>query len=217
MALFVKRNNAGMNMPLYSTNLSQTRLIVGLGNPGSEYDRTRHNIGFDSVDVFAKGHEFEAWKHDKKHNLELTTGQIDETRVILAKPQTFMNASGDAVRSLADYLHILPSNMLVIHDELDVDFGIIKTKFGGGSAGHNGLKSLIQHFGEDFSRVRIGIANEYADKTDSANFVLAKFSANELESVPLLTREAASIIEEWIAGPNHMPTDTRTVIFKDIE
>lgn len=217
MALFIKRTNAGMSSPLYSTNLSQTRLIVGLGNPGSEYDRTRHNIGFASVDVFENSHEFGGWKHDKKHNLELATGQIDETRVLLAKPQDFMNLSGDSIRSLADYLGILPSNILVIHDELDIPFGVIKTKFGGGSAGHNGLKSIIKHFGEDFSRVRIGIANEFKVTADGADFVLARFSAEEVESVPLLTREAAAITEEWLAGPPQIPSDTRTVIFKDIK
>lgn len=217
MALFIKRTNAGMSMPLYSTNLRQTRLVIGLGNPGAEYDRTRHNIGFASVDVFESSHEFGGWKHDKKHNLSIATGQIDETRVILVKPQTFMNNSGDAVRSIADYLTILPSNMLVIHDELDIPFGIIKTKFGGGSAGHNGLKSIIQHLGEDFSRVRIGISNEYKDRTGGADFVLASFSAEEQNSVPLLTREAAAIIEEWLAGTPQIPADTRTVILKDLD
>ncbi len=213
MALFVKRTNAGMNLPLYSTNLSQTRLIVGLGNPGSEYDRTRHNIGFDAVEAFAKGHDFDAWKLDKKHNLELSTGQVDETRVILVKPHTFMNNSGDAIRSICDYLNILHNNIIVVHDELDIPFGVIKTKYGGGSAGHNGLKSIIKHFGEDFSRIRIGIKNEHAQHHDSADFVLSKFSATEQESVPLLIREAAAIIEEWLVGPNQINADTRTVIF----
>lgn len=213
MALFIKRTNAGMSSPLYSTNLSQTRLIIGLGNPGKDYDNTRHNIGFAAVDVFESSHDFGGWKHDKKHNLDLATGQIDETRVLLAKPQTFMNNSGDAVRSLAEYLHILPSNILVVHDELDINFGIIKTKFGGGSAGHNGLKSIIKHLGEDFSRIRVGVANKHKDTTESSDFVLAKFDSQEKESVPLLIRESAAIIEEWIAGQNQIPTETRTVLF----
>lgn len=213
MALFVKRTNAGMNLPLYSTNLSQTRLIVGLGNPGPEYVHTRHNIGFAVVDHYAQSHDFDAWKLDKKHSIELSTGQVDETRVIVARPLTFMNNSGEAVRSLCDYLNILHSNVLVVHDELDITFGIIKTKYGGGSAGHNGLKSIIKHFGEDFSRIRIGIQNEYAQHHDSADFVLAKFSASEQESVPLLVRESAAIIDEWLVGPAQITTDTRTVIF----
>jgi peptidyl-tRNA hydrolase, PTH1 family len=216
MALFIKRTNVGMNMPLYSTNLSQTKLVVGLGNPGDQYACTRHNIGFDSVDQFVTSHEFDGWKHDKKHDADIAIGQIDETRVILVKPQTFMNNSGQAVQSIAHYYTVQTGNILVLHDELDIPFGVIKTKHGGGSAGHNGLKSIITHLGEEFSRVRIGIANDFSGKADSADFVLGKFTTEEQESVPLLIREASAIIEEWLAGDSHIPTDTRTVIFKDL-
>lgn len=161
---------------------SDLYLIVGLGNPGPEYEKTRHNAGFLAIDEYLKTYHggtnlqvsrrFSALTSDKLHD-----GQSD---VILCKPNTFMNLSGSAVGALAAYYQLKPEQILVVHDELDLPFGTARLKFGGGLAGHHGLMSIAQALGDKhFYRLRIGIKSELREFQSGADFVLSRFSKSE--------------------------------------
>lgn len=211
MALFQKKPQVSDSAPLYTLGLQRTVMVVGLGNPGKEYELTRHNAGFLALDEFARKNDAGSWVSKKDLKAQISQLTLADKRVILVKPQTFMNNSGEAVQAVQHFYKITPSDILVVHDELDVTWGQLRTRFGGGSAGHNGLKSIIQHIGEDFGRLRIGIRNEYTDNAESADFVLAAFSKDEQAQLPAMTREGVSIITEYIAGGS-LPHDTRSFI-----
>ncbi|MCA9308756.1 aminoacyl-tRNA hydrolase [Candidatus Saccharibacteria bacterium] len=170
-------------------------LIVGLGNIGKKYDGTRHNIGFTVIDTLRVQHGLPEWQEKIKFKSLISEDFVGGKKVILAKPTTLMNNSGEAVRALKDFYKLKNSDITVIHDELDLPFGTIKQKQGGGSAGNNGIKSLIAHIGDDFKRVRMGIKNDQLDTTDSADFVLAKFSLKEKEQLDDIIQAAAEKIE----------------------
>lgn len=175
------------SIPHYSVGSHSLMLIFGLGNPEAKYDGTRHNVGFSVIDYFKEKHsEFSNWTRKKDLKLDLATATFSSNRVILAKPRTFMNNSGEAVQALQAFYQVAPSQTVVVYDELDLDFGQIRMRAGGGSAGHNGIKSIIEHSGDGFGRVRIGIASEASAKQDSASFVLKKFSALEKKHLPAL-------------------------------
>lgn len=197
MGLFVRKHTENTDQPLYSTSLGSTILIVGLGNIGEEYNSTRHNIGCDCIDEFARQQGFPAWQKKADLKCHLSKQNIGQTHVILIKPTTYMNESGQAVQAVAKYFKIANSSIVIVHDDLDINFGQIKTKVGGRSAGNNGIKSLIQHLGEDFGRIRIGIKNDLLEKMDSADFVLAKFSKDENEQIPKITREISAMLSEY--------------------
>ena len=133
------------------------QLFVGLGNPGASYANHRHNIGFMALDAIAGAHGFGPWR--RKFQARVTEGRFGADRVLLVKPQTFMNLSGQAVGEAMRYLKIAPEDIWVFHDELDLVPGKLRLKQGGGHAGHNGLRSLHQHLGADYNRVRIGIGH----------------------------------------------------------
>jgi PTH1 family peptidyl-tRNA hydrolase len=184
---------------MYSLGLTKTLLIVGLGNVGKQYDGTRHNIGFATVDELAARQDFGQWIEKKDLKCQFTTGTIGESRVILIKPTTFMNLSGEAVQAVAHFYKIPVQYILAVHDELDIPFGQIRTRIGGSAAGHNGIKSLIQHLGEDFGRVRIGIDQENRDKRiETSDFVLTKFNSAEQAELPALLKESTAILTEYI-------------------
>lgn len=170
------------------------KLIVGLGNIGKEYDGTRHNIGFVVVDKLQKDYDLPTWKEQKKFRALVTEGYAGGKKIILAKPTTFMNASGEAVRSLKDFYKLTNKDIVVIHDELDLPFETVKIKIGGGSAGNNGLKSLIAHIGEDFTRVRVGIKNDLLEEMDAADFVLGKFNKSEQAKISTVIQSAADLL-----------------------
>jgi PTH1 family peptidyl-tRNA hydrolase len=197
MGLFAKKEHRD-EMPLYSVGLQKTLIIVGLGNVGKEYAATRHNVGFFSIDAFAESNDFPAWIEKKDLKCQLTSHILGDTRIILVKPTTMMNLSGEAVQQVLNFYKIPLSRLIAVHDELDIPFGQIRTRIGGSSAGNNGIKSIIQHCGEEFGRIRIGIWNEIAEKADSANFVLGKFSKEEQEALKPLTHEINSILIETI-------------------
>jgi PTH1 family peptidyl-tRNA hydrolase len=209
MALLTKRPITENVMPLYTLSANKTMLIVGLGNIGAEYDGTRHNIGFACIDKFAEENDFDPWANKKDLRSYIAQKSLGETRVILAKPTTFMNLSGEAVQAIAAFYKIGIDHILIVADELDIPFGQIRTRTGGGAAGHNGVKSLIQHLGEDFGRIRIGIGPKLHEQQDSADFVLAKFSKAEQEKLPDLTREVTAILTETIYGGQLHP-ETRS-------
>jgi len=155
-------------------------LIVGLGNPGNEYKNTRHNVGFMAIDFMAPE---ATWKKEK--NALTACGEIDGTSVIFVKPQTFMNNSGDAVGALMTFYKIPLENIVVIHDDMDLKVGTMREKVGGGSAGHNGIKSIDNAIGKDYRRIRIGIGHprDFESPIDPADWVLGKFDNEQLKQI----------------------------------
>jgi len=196
----------------YTVGLNKTILLVGLGNPGKEYDLTRHNIGFMCIDDFvSKTSEMEDWMVKKNLKCQLSSGQIGDARVIAIKPTTFMNLSGEAVQAVASFYKINPENIAVIHDELDIDFGQIRLRIGGSSAGHNGIKSVTQQLGEGYGRIRVGVGPKKPAKIDSTDFVLQKFSTEEQKQLPNLIKEVNAILSEYLYGAE-LPHDTRNFL-----
>ena len=195
-----KRTDHSETMPLYTLGNSQNLLVVGLGNIGSDYAKTRHNIGFMSVDRYKESHDFSDWIEKKDLRCYIATGNIGSTRVILIKPTTLMNLSGEAVQRIQQFYKITDTETLVIHDELDIDFGTIRTRVGGGSAGHNGIKSLLQHTEANFGRIRVGIGPKTHEKMDSADFVLQNFSEQEHDKIPKILKEVCALIDERTAS-----------------
>ena len=149
------------------------QLWVGLGNPGAKYAANRHNIGFMALDRIAADHGFGPWR--KGYQGLVSEGRFGSTRVILLKPETFMNLSGQSVRAAADFFKIPVEAITVFHDELDLAPGKIRIKQAGGHAGHNGLRSIHQHLSENYARVRLGIGHP-GDKARVANYVLSDFA-----------------------------------------
>lgn len=149
------------------------KLIVGLGNPGAKYAANRHNIGFMAVDRIAGDHGLSPWK--ARFQGLICEGRLGNARVTLLKPQTFMNLSGQSVGEAMRYLKLAPADVIVLHDELDLAPGKCRVKQGGGHAGHNGLRSIHQHIGADYDRVRLGIGHP-GDKDRVAGYVLSDFA-----------------------------------------
>ncbi|HRY63416.1 MAG TPA: aminoacyl-tRNA hydrolase [Patescibacteria group bacterium] len=171
-------------------------LIVGLGNPDQEYQMTRHNVGFMAADFLAQNMEFSKFKKQKKFRAEVLAGKWGAQKIILAKPQTFMNNSGEAVAALKNFYQVPSERIIIIYDELDLPFGKMRIRPDGSSAGHNGIKSIIEKIGTDkFWRVRIGISNERAEQMEAADFVLSKFSREEKA---LLTKEILPKVAEEV-------------------
>ena len=149
------------------------KIIVGLGNPGPKYAANRHNIGFMAVDALHRKHPFGPWS--KKFKAEISEGEIAGEKVLLMKPQTFMNLSGEAVGEAMRFYKLGPGDIIAIHDELDLPAGKVKLKVGGGHGGHNGLKSLDAHCGRDYKRLRLGIGHP-GSKELVHNHVLGDFA-----------------------------------------
>jgi peptidyl-tRNA hydrolase, PTH1 family len=211
MAFFQKKPQMGDSIQYYTLGLNKTILVVGLGNIGKEYDGTRHNIGFEAVDRFTADSNFPAWVEKKDLRCHLTSAQLGETKVIVIKPTTLMNLSGEAVQAVLSFYKINPDKILVIHDELDIPFGQIRTRMGGGSAGHNGIKSVTKFLGEDYGRVRIGIGPKTHEQMDSADFVLSRFSKEQQAQMDNLTKEASAIISEYAYG-GELANETRNAL-----
>lgn len=210
MALFQKNpHSTHEHYSLFTLGANKTLLIVGLGNIGGKYAGTRHNIGFACIDAFAKAHEFDGWAEKRDFRAYVTQKTLGESRVILCKPTTLMNLSGEAVQQIMHFYKIKPGQIAAVYDELAIPFGQIRMRVGGSDAGHNGVKSLIKHVGADFARIRVGVDNDKPDKMDSSDYVLAKFSKDEAEQIPNLLRETTSIFTEYVYS-GQMPHDTRS-------
>lgn len=178
--------------------MAEPLLVVGLGNPGPQYATTRHNLGFLVADVLADriGSGF---KVHKKSGAEVVTGRLGGRSIVVAKPRTYMNESGRQVGPLANFYSVAPADVVVMHDELDIDFGRIRLKFGGGVAGHNGLRSVGSALGtNDFARVRIGIGRP-PGRQSGASFVLENFKTKELPEVAVVCEQAADAAEMLIS------------------
>ena len=170
-------------------------LLVGLGNPGSNYTNTRHNIGFKIIDAINS--HFKLSKQKPKFKGLLTTGNIDEKKIYAIKPLTFMNNSGTAIKELIDYFKIDAKDVIVFHDDMDIDFGKIKAKFGGSSAGHHGIESIDKSIGKDYSRVRIGIGQPINGKKVDKH-VLEDFNENEEDKIKDITDNIVKLIPTLI-------------------
>ncbi|MEK7094901.1 MAG: aminoacyl-tRNA hydrolase [Patescibacteria group bacterium] len=171
-------------------------LIVGLGNFEPKYDGTRHNVGFAILDTMANN-----FRASSKHEAEVAKTKLADIQTILAKPTTFMNLSGRAVKSLAQFHKIPASNIIIVHDDADLPFGEMRMKFGGGSAGHKGVKSIIEELGTDrFWRLRFGIGRSENLEMSLDSFVLEPFTEAERSALETAIPEAARKIETHIAS-----------------
>ncbi len=212
MALFVKRPEIGSRLSFTTYGMNKSLLLVGLGNPGKEYENTRHNVGFMCLDEFAKKNEFPSWVNKTDMKCLTAVKTVGDTRVILCKPQTFMNLSGEAVQAIFHFYKLSLDQVIVVHDEIDVDFGQIRLRRGGSSAGHNGIKSVTKMLGSDeYSRVRVGIGPKEPAQIDSADFVLQKFNEKEQAGFPKLAREMNAILSELAYG-SPLTAETRSFL-----
>lgn len=171
-------------------------LIAGLGNPGRGHLYNRHNLGFMAADRLAARYDFDLKRVQSK--AIIGAGRIAGRPVIIAKPQTFMNLSGESVKSLMGYYKIPGQRLLVMYDELDIPFGVIRLREKGGAGGHNGMRSIIQHVGPDFARLRMGIGRP-PGRMEAAAYVLQDFGRDELPVVSQLLSAAVEAVESFIA------------------
>ncbi|TRW78278.1 aminoacyl-tRNA hydrolase [Mycolicibacterium sp. 018/SC-01/001] len=174
--------------------MAEPLLVVGLGNPGPQYALTRHNLGFLVLDVLAD-RIGETFKVHKKSGADVATGRLAGRPVVLAKPRVYMNESGRQVGPLAKFYSVPPRDVIIVHDELDIEFGRIRLKYGGGVAGHNGLRSVGAALGtNDFHRVRVGIGKP-PGRQSGASFVLEPFNVRERPEVAVICEQAADAVE----------------------
>ena len=169
-------------------------LIVGLGNPGISYTKNRHNVGFMAVDSISNCHNF-LFTEKSKFKADIATGRLLGHKVILCKPLTYMNLSGESVQQIAHFYKIIPRNIIVIHDEIDIEFAKIKHKIGGGHAGHNGLRSLDKCLpNKEYQRIRIGIGRPEQDQMQVADYVLSDFTNDEMTAINQITNNISKNI-----------------------
>lgn len=180
----------------WQTDMSNGKiLIAGLGNPGRSYRGNRHNIGFMAVDLLAQTHHVDLGRVQQK--AVTGSGHIAGRSVLLAKPQQYMNRSGDVVGPLAAYYKIEPADVLVIYDDIDLELGVLRLREKGGSGGHNGMKSIIQHLGNDFPRLRLGVGRP-PGRMDPAAYVLQDFGEEESQVVTEMLDQAVHAVETWL-------------------
>ncbi len=171
------------------------KLIVGLGNPGTRYAHNRHNVGFTVVDEFVHTHALDFAR--KKFNAQIAEGAIEGARVLIAKPQTYMNASGDAVSKLYSYYKIVPQDLLVVYDDLDLPLGKLRLRSSGSAGGHHGMESIIARIGaSDFPRLRVGIGRPNPDA--DVDHVLGNFAGDEQEVLDETFARAVEAIDAWL-------------------
>lgn len=179
--------------------MSTIQLIAGLGNPGAKYEGTRHNVGFWFVDELAREKGC-SLRHDSKFQGEVGKVSVAGETIWLIKPTTFMNLSGQAVSALANYYKLTVENLLVVHDELDLEPGTVRLKCGGGHGGHNGLRDIISHFGsKEFYRLRIGIGHP-GSAADVSNYVLSSPSSNDRSALLEAIAECIPVLPQIIDG-----------------
>ena len=172
-------------------------LVVGLGNPGKEYFQTRHNAGFLVTETLA-GRWRSGWKTEKRFNARMARTDRNGARVILCQPQTFMNASGEAVRAVVDYYRVSPAQMLVVVDDADLPIGTIRLRPGGSSGGHHGLESIQAHLGtRDYPRLRVGIGRQSGAR-EITGHVLGRFSSTEAALLDKVLAAASNQVECWL-------------------
>ena len=171
------------------------KLIVGLGNPGAEYEKTRHNTGFMLLDRLADKWDVSFADKPKFHG-DIAQADIDGTKTLLLKSNTYYNETGRSVRALMDFYKLELTDVLVIHDDLALPFGTVRSRVGGSDAGNNGIKSITSHIGHEYARIRVGTWSELREKTDAVDFVLTKFSTTEQQQL----QEIVLIVEKLARG-----------------
>lgn len=171
---------------------NKTTLIVGLGNVGEKYSNTRHNVGFLVVDAIARDYSV-SFSHKKKMSADVAETSSSSGKLVLVKPTTFMNRSGEAVQKVIAWLK--PQEVIVVHDDADLEFGDVRVKESGGSAGHNGINSIIESIGKEFTRVRVGIGRPENDRVPLEDWVLGKWSESEKEKLPEIIKKTIAQIK----------------------
>lgn len=204
-----ERKATPITMSYFSIGNQRTKLVVGLGNVGKKYEKTRHNAGFLCLDHAVKLASGE-WKEKKSLKCLLSEVKVGDKRVLFIKPTTLMNLSGDAVQAVKQFYKIDNKDILVVHDELALPFGSLRIRAGGSDAGNNGIKSVSTAIGQDYARLRIGIANK-AIKEDATEYVLKNFSKEEQGHFKELYAETNALITEFIYSDLLAP-DTRQFI-----
>ena len=175
-------------------------LVAGLGNPGREYERSRHNLGWVAIDAYASKHGL-AWKNAPDFESVVARQDLGPGRTLwLAKPQTFMNLSGHAVARLAKYHRIEPESVVAVYDDLTIDLGLIKVSVSGSDAGHNGVASLLEHLGNGFARYRLGVGPKNPPEMDIKDFVLARFTQDQLTLIQQKTATYVQGLELLLAS-----------------
>lgn len=175
------------------------KIILGQGNPGADYAGSRHNIGFAMLDAYAQKHGL-SFQPKTKFKADIAEFQAVGEKVLLVKPTTFYNETGQSARALLDFYKVASEHLLIVHDELALPFGVIRTRLGGSDAGNNGVKSINRQIGSNTSRIRIGIWNEKRDATDDASFVLSRFSPEEVGRLAEIATTTSRLIDQFIAN-----------------
>ena len=179
----------------------KTILIVGLGNPGKEYAKTRHNAGFMFADHFREENRenFSEWEFSKKLNSEICSDKSGGKKIILLKPQTFMNLSGEAIAAAKKYYKVNLGNIFIVHDDIDLPLGTFRVSQNASSAGHQGVQNIIDQLGtKDFTRIRIGIGNQRNKKIATEKYVLGKFASAEMKIIKKILNEAVVELQKHI-------------------
>lgn len=190
-------------------------IIAGLGNPTKEYQGTRHNVGFAVIDVLAEKYDIDV--SERKHHAFCGKGVIGGERVLLLKPQTFMNLSGESLRSAVDFYKVSPEQVIVIYDDVSLPPGQLRIRLKGSAGGHNGIKNIISHLGtQEFPRIKVGVG-EKPPRMDLKDYVLSRFSKGEQEVMDEAFREAAQAVEMMLTdGPdramNHFNTKKKAEV-----
>jgi PTH1 family peptidyl-tRNA hydrolase len=180
------------------------KLIIGLGNPGQKYETTRHNLGFIFLDKLREKWSFPDFKLEGKFNAEISQGELGGKKIILAKPQSFMNLSGEVTKKILTFYKITPEDLLIIHDDIDIFCGKFKLATNSSSAGHNGVQNIIDDLGtKKFARLRIGIKNEMPDKEKAqmevSDFVLGKLEQDEIKKIADIEKIVLEEIKKTVA------------------
>jgi len=174
------------------------KLIIGLGNPGAEYEETRHNAGFMAIDEIARQVEAPPFKQEKKFHAEISSTTFHDQKIILAKPATFMNLSGEAVAALRDFYKVKADDIFIIYDDIDLPLGQIRVKKDGSPGTHNGMKSIVQRIGGEFPRIRVGIESRgetAPEQQDTSSFVLTAFAPEEEDTAQKSIKKATNALK----------------------
>lgn len=174
------------------------KIFVGLGNPGSEYQKTRHNIGFMAVDKLQEAWQFSQWKEAKKFQAEVSEGELGGEKILLVKPLTFMNLSGQSVAAILNFYKEKNSSLVTVYDDIDLALGVVRIRTSGSPGTHNGMKSIVEHVGQDFARVRLGIEGRSPEQKlnqDLADYVLGRFGKSEQATLDEVMAKIPDIFE----------------------
>lgn len=174
------------------------KIIIGLGNPGKKYEKTRHNVGFAVVENLLERSEEGHWSNDERFSAQVTKTNITGKQVILAKPQTFMNDSGESVSKLLNYFKLKPEEAIVVADDINLEIGVLRVRKGGSEGGHKGLASIIEKIGEDFYRLRVGVG--FNEKEPAEKYVLKQITADEQQEIDKAIDKAVDNLVECVTS-----------------